>query len=285
MNIVKTSNTEQIKELFKDFIKPQSTSHKGQNGKVLIIGGSKLFHAASLWSAEVASHFVDMVHYASTPENNEIMLALKTIFRNGIVVHQTDVDRYVQEDDAILIGPGMMREGEEGKVSRQLNKGILTGHPRKKFVLDAGALQTLDTTDIDNLLETPILTPHQGEFKMIFGIDMTQKSLEEKASIVEQRAKKHHCVILFKAIDDIISDGETTYVVQGGNAGLTKGGTGDVLAGITVALRTKHSAGRSALFASILLKRTAENLAITKGSWYNVSDIINDVPVTVTSIV
>ena len=89
-------------------LKPNS--HKGQNGRVLIIGGSSLFHSSSIWAAEIASYFVDIVHYSSTKENNEIFLSLKKKFRNGIVVEQKDLDEYVKEDDAILVGPGMLRK-------------------------------------------------------------------------------------------------------------------------------------------------------------------------------
>jgi len=48
-------------------------SHKGQNGKVLLIGGSELFHAASRWSLDILSAMVDMVFYSSVPENNELI--------------------------------------------------------------------------------------------------------------------------------------------------------------------------------------------------------------------
>ena len=54
---MKTFNPKILKELYK----PPAGSHKGQNGKLMIIGGSKLFHAASLWSLKVASRIVDMV--------------------------------------------------------------------------------------------------------------------------------------------------------------------------------------------------------------------------------
>ena len=65
---------------------PASSSHKGQNGKLLLIGGSKIFHAASLWSLKVASRIVDMVFYSSVPENNQIVQRAKQEFRDGIVV-------------------------------------------------------------------------------------------------------------------------------------------------------------------------------------------------------
>ncbi|MDO8451721.1 MAG: hypothetical protein Q7S76_02520, partial [bacterium] len=52
---------------------PSHASHKGQNGRLLIIGGSHLFHAASLWALNVASRIVDMVFYSSVPENNALV--------------------------------------------------------------------------------------------------------------------------------------------------------------------------------------------------------------------
>src|SRR5437763_1899479 len=96
-------------ELKKLYI-PKSSSHKGQNGKVMVIGGSQPFHAASLWALTIASKVVDMVFYASVPENNEIVAKEKDEFRNGIIVSRTDIDTYINEADAILIGPGLPRE-------------------------------------------------------------------------------------------------------------------------------------------------------------------------------
>lgn len=99
--------------MIKDYLKkinfPQKDSHKGQNGRLLIIGGSKLFHAASLWSLKVASRIVDLVHYSSVEENNAIVQKLKEEFRDGIIVPRADLDDYIEEDDCVLIGPGMIR--------------------------------------------------------------------------------------------------------------------------------------------------------------------------------
>src|SRR5687767_1377235 len=89
--------------------KAPSNSHKGQNGKLMVIGGSHLFHAASLWSLKIASRIVDMVFYSSTPENNELVLEAKEEFRDGIIVPRSSIDDYIQEADCVLIGPGMMR--------------------------------------------------------------------------------------------------------------------------------------------------------------------------------
>lgn len=293
--LIKTTDTKLIKTLFSKFNLPKPNSHKGQNGKVLIIGGSSLFHSASLWAAEVASHFVDMVHYASTKENEEIFLSLKKIFRNGIVVPQKDLEHYVKEDNVILVGPGMVRGeiksyelrvmsyeeiakiNEEAEYTRQLTYYLINNFSEKKFVFDAGALQMMDKEWLLKLKTQAIITPHQKEFEKLFGISLLDKPQKEKEKIIRDTAKKYKAVILLKAVVDIISDGITTYVVEGGNAGLTKGGTGDVLAGLTTSFFPRQSGLDSAVFGSVLLKTAADRLLKEKGYWYNISDIINRV--------
>lgn len=277
--VIKTSDTQEVKKIFKDFRLPDTVSHKGQNGKVLIIGGSSLFHAASIWAAEVASHFVDIVHYSSTKENNEIISSLKKKFLNGIVIPHSELDHYIREDDAILLGPGMVRgESEEGQYTYSLTKRLIEEHPDKKFVFDAGSLQMMDPQWLKKLKTSPIITPHQIEFKQLFGVDLLDMTVEKKAQLAEETARKFRVIILLKAVSDIISDGDTTYVVEGGNAGLTKGGTGDILGGLCVSFFAKQKALDSALLASILLKRTADSLSRIKGYWYNIDNLIEEIP-------
>src|SRR3990167_3259043 len=91
---------------------PPPASHKGMNGKLLIIGGSKLFHAASLWALEIASRIVDMAYYASVPENNQIVHKAKSSFKNGIVIPREEIENYIKEADCVLMGPGMVRRSQ-----------------------------------------------------------------------------------------------------------------------------------------------------------------------------
>jgi len=306
--LIKTNDVKTVRDFFKKFNLPKENSHKGQNGKVLIIGGSSLFHAASLWAAEVSSHFVDIVHYCSTKENQKIFLNLKTKFRNGIIVSKKDLIDYVEEDDAILVGPGMIRK-DKSNIKNQISKihfknqkdlidikdealytyflpkFLIENFSQKKFVFDAGALQMMEKEWLLKLKTPAILTPHQKEFERLFGEKIFDLDFEKKVEIVKKYAKKYKIIILLKAIKDIVSDGEKTYVVEGGNQGLTKGGSGDVLAGLVVSFYAKNKALESAIFASILLKRTADVLFLEKGYWYNINNLIEAVPLVLKKII
>lgn len=283
--VIKTSDSKLVKDYLNKLTLPKSDSHKGQNGRVLIIGGSSLFHSASIWAAEIASHFCDMVHYSSTKENKEIFLSLKKKFRNGMIVPQEKLLEYVREDDAVLIGSGMMREGDEAKYTFDLTKSLIDNFPEKQFVIDAGALQVMKADWLLKLKTSAIITPHQKEFEKLFDVSIHQSNVENKIKLVQEMAKKYQVIILLKAVVDIISNGTETYVVEGGNAGLTKGGTGDILAGLTTALSATNSSLTSAVSASILLKKTGDKLFQSKGYWYNIDNIIELIPEVLHSIV
>jgi hydroxyethylthiazole kinase-like uncharacterized protein yjeF len=277
--VIKTSDEAAIRPFLAKFNFPKADSHKGQNGKVLIIGGSSLFHAASIWAAEIASYFVDMVHYSSTEENNQVFLTLKKKFRNGIIVAQKNVLDYVAEDDAILVGPGMLRgESKEARYAKDLVYRLLTKFPNKKFVFDAGALQNMEAQWLKRLEQPAIVTPQAKEFETLFGVSLTEKTREDKIKIVEEKAKEYKTVILLKTVFDVVSDGKQTFVIEGGNQGLTKGGTGDILAGLTVSFFAKNEPIVSAVLASYLLKKTAEVLSLRQGYWYNIGTIIEETP-------
>lgn len=274
-----------------DFLKklylPPSDSHKGQNGKLMIIGGSSLFHAASLWALTIASRTVDMVFYASVKENNAIVQDLKKEFRNGIVVPRNDIESYMREAEAILIGPGMMRtkkvkreKGEvkslqeinlledEGEQSYFLTKYLLERYPEKKWIIDAGALQMMELSWLEKLNGNVLLTPHQGEFAQVFG----------EQDEVGELAKKYNAIVLLKGEKDIVCSPEKCIEIAGGNAGMTKGGTGDVLAGLIAGLATKNDLFLSAVAGSYFNKKAGDALYEKMGLYFNASDLADEIP-------
>jgi hydroxyethylthiazole kinase-like uncharacterized protein yjeF len=287
------------KDLKKLYI-PPIDSHKGQNGKLLVIGGSKLFHAASLWSLEIASKIVDMVFYSSVPENNKILLLLKKEFRNGIVVPRKDIDSYINEADCVLIGPGLPRK--EGMApgdddTKTVTEGLLKKYPDKKWVIDGGSIQVLDP-EVLLSLSNPILTPHVKEFD---ALKLKIKNEELKTKIKNQKlekqvelfAKEFKCVVLLKGAEDIVCEpfksaqGKIRCVrILGGNAGMTKGGSGDVLSGLAAALYCKNNDPfLVASAASYINKKAGESLFKKVGYYFNSSNLADEIPGVMKSLI
>jgi hydroxyethylthiazole kinase-like uncharacterized protein yjeF len=276
-------NPDRLKQLYI----PPSDSHKGQNGKVLIVGGSQLFHAASLWALTTASRLVDMVFYASVNENNAIVHDLKKEFRNGIVVQRKDIDWYADEAEAILIGPGLMRTEkafdksrdlgldeinaleDEGEQTYFLTKYLLKKFPTKKWIIDAGALQMMELDWLKQLKGQVLLTPHQGEFDRVF----------DESREVSDLAQELNAIILLKGEKDIVCSPDACVELPGGNAGMTKGGTGDVLVGLIVGLAAKNDLFLAASAGSYINKKAGESLEERVGFVFNASDLADEIPV------
>jgi len=248
---------------------PAQNSHKGQNGKLLIIGGSELFHAASKWSLDVASKFVDMVFYSSVAENNELVSQqlyreAKGNFWNGIVLPREKIHDYAAEADVILIGPGMERTQD----TATFTDNFVTKYPEKKWVIDAGALQMITPSLIPN---KAILTPHHQEFSRL-----VERGFELNFAI------KNGVTVVLKGEEDSIFHrsfvGDFEMKIPGGNAGMTKGGTGDVLAGLIAGLYATNDEATSAVVGSFVNKRAGESLYENVGPYFNASDLVQEVP-------
>ena len=263
-------------DILKQLYVPLSSSHKGQNGKLMIIGGSKLFHGASLWALKVASRIVDMVFYASADENIAAATKLKSELFDFIAVKKENLNDYIKEADAVLLGPGLPREDgrEDGETpTRELVKRLLSSNPNKKWVLDAGAITEIDPEWLGQLNGNVIITPHHEEFKRMFGVYGTKESVLEKA-------KEYNIIILLKGEKDIVcSPSGKCIEVIGGNAGMTKGGTGDVLAGLVGALATKNDLWLAATAASYINKKAGESLEKKVGIYFNASDLADEIPI------
>ncbi len=261
-------NKNDLKKLYIPF----PGSKKGDNGKLMVIAGSILFHAASLWPLEVASKIVDMVYFSSESSNNEIVQNNKNSFRNGIVVPRPKIEKYVEEADCILIGPGLPRDdGQEVRddSTKDLTEKLLLKYPHKKWVIDGGSLQEI-TPDV--LPKTSIITPNKKEFEKLF-------QLEPNFENAVEMAKKYEIIILLKGEEDIVVDKNKSVLIRGGNQGMTKGGTGDVLAGLVGSFYCKNEAYLSAVCASYINKKAGESLFEKTGLYFNASDLVNEIPV------
>jgi preprotein translocase subunit SecA len=202
----------------------------------------------------------------------------------------------VQSFDKLRIDPEQSRTGQSSKFTEiikirdesnytyYLTKFLIDHFPDKKIVFDAGALQMMEKEWLLKIKEKPILTPHQIEFQTLFGIDIKDLAKIQKKKIIKEQAKKFNCLVLVKAVSDIISDGKEVFEIQGGNAGLTKGGTGDVLAGLIAAFYTKNDPLISTVLASFILKKSAEELFKQVGFYYNATDLVHQIPKTMKKV-
>ena len=267
----------QIKKLFR----PAHESAGEDNGQVTIIGGSSLFHGAPLLALKAASRIVDMVFFASPePSVGRIAEQIKSTLSSFIWVPWEETEEYIQKSDAILIGPGFMRfrsekvpHGERSHVcdeacrlTTDITEKLLKKFPQKKWVIDAGSLQAMEAPWIPG---GAIVTPNSKEYELLFGDMDTQAA-----------AEKYSCTIVRKGPKTVVCSKDGCVQISNGNAGLTKGGTGDVLAGLTVALFAKNDAFLSASAASYLAKAAADKLYEKVGTNYNSDDLAQELPET-----
>ena len=149
---------------------PKADSHKGENGKVLIIGGNERFHGSPIFAAKIASRIVDLVYFCSTPGNNDLVREMKKELSDFITVERDEVINWVSKVDSVLVGPGM----DVTEETRILVNTLLKQFPKQKFILDADALRVLDKKfDITNLL---IITKEQ--FKNVLDQEIKRNSFK-----------------------------------------------------------------------------------------------------------
>ncbi len=244
--------------------KPSAESHKGQNGRVLVIAGSDKYHGALLLAIQAVSRIVDMV-YVYSPDNVKLVEKLKSEVAVFINVLPGELWNTADFVDAILIGPGLA----ENRSNKKILEKILSakGGPAsswKNIVIDAAALWHVDP----HLLHSNcVVTPHSREFENVFACD-------SKPENVEKMAKYYGCIIVLKGKYDYISDGKDLFENRTGNVGMTKGGTGDVISGLITGLAAKNDTLTSALAGIYLTGLAGDRLYEKYGTFYNAEDVI-----------
>lgn len=267
-----------------------SIGDKYSTGQITIIGGSKLFHGAPVLALKAASRLVSMTFFSSPMEDKGVVEKIKSSLASFVWVDRSDVDSYIEKSDAVLIGPGLMRSHVreqgfvcdfEGSETRDLSLRLFKEYAEKKWVVDGGTLQVVAVSDIPR---GSVVTPNAKEFEMVFG-EKLKSSFDERCEQIFLLAKKYDLVILTKDAVSIASDGKEIFMIKGGNDGLVKGGVGDVIAGLSVGFMAKNTQLFSVCAATLLVKRTAERLALSKGFMFNADDLADSVPETFNGIV
>lgn len=213
-------------------------THKGDYGRILLLCGSKGFSGAAALAANGALRTGAGVVYLAVPESIYIIEAVKVTeavvlpFRdqNGMFSEEAceQIGSLLPKMDAVLIGPGIGKSFGSFSVVQYVLQNALC-----PVVLDADGINVLEghTHILRERTAPTILTPHAGEFRTAFGFLPDDR---EKSAV--QMAKDFGCIILLKGHKTLITDGDVCFENHTGNAGMAKGGSGDVLSGIITAL-------------------------------------------------
>ena len=259
----------------------KSASRKGNNGIVLVIGGSYIYHGAPILSSLAALRCGTDLVYTSVPKIN--VTPTRAISPNLIVIPLVDqkltlgavkklVGALPRNLHSATIGMGLAIQEKNSLlhlVESLLNRDV-------RLSLDASALipEVLPLLANKNV----VVTPHAGEFKRLFG-DAPSDSKNERIQLVEKHALDNGVTILLKGPTDIISNGNTTYLCQKNTPAMTVGGTGDVLSGLVAGLLSNNrnsleSAAAAAFICGLTGKQVQEKLGLHMTSM----DLIDAIP-------
>lgn len=259
----------------------EAASHKGQNGSVLVVGGSKEYSGAPALAALAALRSGVDLSVVACPESvaSPIRSYSPDLIVKGLsseYIHFDDTSKILklcEVADSIVLGCGIGREYETGLALDETIEKI-----QIPIVIDADALKIIDPKTIKTCKNKIVLTPHKAEFKAFFG-QKVPDSLDKKIKLVLDAAKEYECTILLKGIVDIVSDGERVKLNSTGNPGMTVGGTGDLLAGLVGGLIAQGQDTFEAAYLGSYINGTAGDLAEEEyGYNFVASDILNYIP-------
>ncbi|QZP38558.1 NAD(P)H-hydrate dehydratase [Halobaculum magnesiiphilum] len=251
-------------------------SHKGDNGEVLVVGGGPYTGAPALAARAALRAGADLVRVACpAPVAREIQgygpdLIVRGFDGDRLAPRHVDdlLDR-AADQDAVVFGPGL---GSDDATLEAVAE-FLAGYDGRA-VVDADALQVAPGVHTDAEL---ICTPHQGELRKMGG--ETAADWRERADLVTEFASDLGHTVLVKGRYDVVSDGEETRVGRTGNPGMTVGGTGDVLAGVTGALAAQiGSTLQAAALAAWANGRAGDDAAAEYGNGLAASDLPDRIP-------
>ena len=234
---------------------PGAGSHKGENGRVLIVGGGPYTGAPALAALGAFGIGADLVHIATPTISYQVMAS----FSPNFIVHPLAGTRLLGLDakriheisqmvDAVIIGPGLGQSSSVREATRAVIEVL-----EKPLVIDADGIKAVaeDLSCLEG--KSGVITPHSREFETL-SKERLPKDREARTETVKRFAERTGFTILLKGRTDYISDGKRVKMNRTGNPGMTVGGTGDVLSGIVGGLLAKgctpFDAARMAAYAN-----------------------------------
>jgi hydroxyethylthiazole kinase-like uncharacterized protein yjeF len=260
-------------------------THKGEFGKILVIGGSKNYSGAPTYTSLAAINFGCDLVITYVPE---VVGDVVRSYSPNLIV-RTNPGNWLNKNaleeikelaiwaDTLVIGPGLGMEKETEDFFVDLCSFLNENH--KSYVIDADGLKLLKNHL--NLVKNQniILTPHAGELKIMTDLDLPRyDAIERRADIIYKFAKQNDIILLVKGPYDYITNGNKLKINKTGCPEMSIGGTGDVLAGLCASfLATKNSAFKSACSAAFLNGYLGEYCKKSIGNRFTAVDMIHNI--------
>ena len=275
-------NLNQVKKL----MDRKKTSHTGENGHALIIGGSEENVGAVILAGLAALRAGCDAVTVAAPEKvawsvHQYSPDLSTYKVKGTsfnIKNAKEMVKYADKFDAVLIGNGVTR-----KADKFCQYFVHKSHKLK--VIDSDALKSLSFKDFNN----SIVTPSEAELEIMLVNSnkefllpkLREANAKEKAEILQGNLRyflQNNNVLLVKGPTDLIISANKIAFNRTGNPGMTKAGTGDVLAGLCIGFLAKSKdLFKSAVAASYINGFVGDQLLKRKkGYAFIASDILDD---------
>jgi len=272
-------------DVYLAFPKRKGTGHKGDFGRLLVIGGSKDYTGAPVLADFAARRtgvdliFLNCPRYVADRQSdaNLIINSLDSEF----YINPCDIPGILNkftDFDAAVLGNGIGTKNETGEAVLKLIEKI-----KVPLVVDADALKLISPHELKSAGNSNIiLTPHSREFEILFNEKISGLSGSDKIKVVEKCANDSGTTIVLKGKTDIISNGTQTKLNTTGNPGMTVGGTGDVLAGIIGGIAAQNKELFISACSGTFLCGLAGDMAYEKLDYgFTATDVINHIPAAV----
>lgn len=251
--------------------------HKGDFGKLLVLGGCVGYTGAPYLTAGAAVHSGCGLVYLGVPESIWAVEAQKCVSAMPFPLPEKDgklclasldaMQEKLNGCDALALGPGLGRGEETEKLVRALLWQV-----RQPLILDADGLNALQGCTerlCDRRGRVTILTPHDGEFARLTGKTLREIASSERLGLASRFACEHGCILVLKGHRTLVAlpDGQMLVNTSGCSA-LSKGGSGDVLTGLIASLLCQGADAAQAAALGVWLHGRAGELLAQKMSAY-----------------
>jgi NAD(P)H-hydrate epimerase len=233
-------------------------AHKGDFGRVLVVGGDYGYAGAARMAAEAAARAgTGLVTVATRPEHAALIPAARPELMARGIAKANDLAPLLEAADVIAVGPGL---GRSDWSQRLFAKVIESSRP---LVMDADALNLLAAEPAQS--DRWILTPHPGEAARLLGTDPATIQADRLRAAKELRDSFGGVVVLKGAGTAIVAADEVPAICSDGNPGMASGGMGDVLTGLIAGLLAQRFAPADAARLGVCLHARAADRAAAEG--------------------